>query len=160
MKTDQMQIVPGRNRWIIARTDRDNVQADGVRLTALVVLKLWLQGASPVGMRAVYTEHPGQLYAIGAARLLSLEVSEKPLELERLPSSQRFEDCPTVRVVNARSPWWLRISFQWHGPLVTRAWPRLSVNAIGIEDSNDQGLDWLLIEAGSEPMEKQLGKVG
>jgi len=160
MKTDDVRIVTGRNRWIVQRTDRDNAQPDAVKLTALVVLKLWLQGASPVSMRSVYAEHPGGLYAIGAARLVAIDVSAKPFELEPLPSSHTFADCPVVRVVNARAPWWLRVSFQWHGPQTVRTWPRMSVNAIGIEDDNDQGLDWLLIEAGAEPAIKQLGKVG
>jgi hypothetical protein len=176
MKREDVQIVPGRNHWLVSRTDRDGVQADGVRSTALFVLRRWLQGASPVSMRSVYAEH-GEQYVIGAARGVSISVSETALAMpelsrEAMPAratsampelvkaaSQRVENCRIVRTINARAPWWLLVGFSWHGPEVRRPWPRFSVNAIGVEDDNDQSLDWLLIEAVSE-VRAQLGKVG
>jgi hypothetical protein len=176
MKREDVQIVPGRNRWLVSRTDRDGVQADGVRSTALVVLRRWLQGASPLSMRSVYAEH-GETYVIGAARGLVFDISDAPpavpeLVAEAMPrrgarampelspaAVQRVEDCRIVRAINGVSPWWLSVRFSWHGPVVRRPWPRFSVNAVGVEDDNDRSLDWLLIEAASEAA-AQLGKVG
>jgi hypothetical protein len=175
MKREDVQIVPGRNRWLVCRTDRDGVREDGVRFTALVVLRRWLQGASPLSMRSVYAEQ-GDAYVIGAARGLVLDISgaapAMPEQLgEAMPirssgampgrggaAVQRVADCRVVRLINARAPWWLTVRFSWHGAAVRRPWPRFSVNAIGVEDDNDQSLDWLLIEAAGESA--QLGKVG
>jgi hypothetical protein len=176
MKREDVEIVPGRNRWLVSRTDRDGVQPDGVRSTALVVLRRWLQGASPLSMRSVYAEH-GETYVIGAARGLVFDISDAPpavpeLVAEAMPrrggrampelspgAVQRVENCRIVRAINAGSPWWLSVRFSWHGAAVRRPWPRFSVNAIGVEDDNDRSLDWLLIEAASEAA-LQLGKVG
>lgn len=159
-KRDDVQIVPGRNCWLVSRTDRDGVGVDGVRSTALVVLRRWLQGASPVSMRSVYAEH-GESYVIGAARGLSFDITPAAPAMPELRAAalrQRFEECRIVRVVSGREPWWLLVRFSWHGPEVRRPWPRFSVNAIGVEDDNDPSLDWLLLEAVSEPA--ALGKVG
>jgi hypothetical protein len=176
MKREEVQIMPGRNRWLVSRTDRDGVQADGVRSTALVVFRRWLQNASPLSMRSVYAEH-GESYVIGAARGLVFDISDVAPAMpelvakamprrgsqampEQLPAAvQRVENCRIVRAINAAAPWWLSVRFSWHGAAVCRPWPRFSVNAIGVEDDNDRALDWLLIEAASEAA-AQLGKVG
>lgn len=146
-KSEHVQILPGYNRWLVSRTDRDGLLSAGVRETALVVLRRWLQQASPVSTRSVYALHPGNYYAIGSARPLMFDVQQKSFELEHLVVAQRVTDCRIVRTVNAREPWWLCVRFMWRAGPVRTLWPRSSVNAIGVEDDNDQALDWLLIEA-------------
>lgn len=153
-KSEHVQIRPGANRWLVARTDRDGLPRDGVRSTALVVLRRWLQQASPVSMRSVYAEHPGYVFAIGAARPLTIEISQKTFELEPVAGAQHVRDCRIVRTINAREPWWLLVNFVWRAGPVRALWPRSSVNAIGVEDDNDQALDWLLVEAGHDAAQK------
>jgi hypothetical protein len=156
MKTEHVQILPGVNHWLVARTDRDCVERDEARSSALIVLRRWLQLSSPVSMRSVYVEHAGQIYAIGAARPLTIAVaSSRPaLKPERVETVQRFEDCRILRTLNTRDPWWLTVNFVWRAGPVRALWPRSSVNAIGVEDDNDQALDWLLVEAAHDATQK------
>jgi len=149
VRRDDVEIVPGFNRWLVGRTDRDGVSAELAMETAVVVVRRWLQEASPLTFRSAFSKYPeaAQRYAIGAARPVELLITQAPPELVRVPNVQRFEGCKHVRVLRAERPWFLVVNFMWHGSAVRRAWPRRSVNAIGVEDDNDQALDWLLFEA-------------
>lgn len=155
-KRDTLDLRRGRNVWLIARTDRDGATRELAQSTALVVIKRWLQSWSPVGARATFIEYANKTFAIGSARPVTIAVfSERP-ELGELGRKSMYTDCPVLRLINARDPWWVVLAFEWHGPEFAIQWPRLSVDAIGREDDNDQALDWLLVEAhGGAELEQQ-----
>lgn len=161
---DKITIKPGRNVWLLARTDRDAADLAGVLDTTGAVLKRFLGRASPPGTRSVFevlqspkdTPHQAR-FVIGAARPVLVDavqasspekaLSEQPI----IPSNVRtdtFTDCPVVRTIAAQRPWFVCVEFDWRGQTTKIDWPRRAVNFLGMPFDTIHGNDWLLVSAG------------
>ena len=163
-ENDQITIKPGRNIWVLGRTDRDAVGHDEVLQTAGAVLSRFLGQASPKGSRSIFEvlqspkgEEDTARFVIGAARPVIVEafqahsaasaLEERPL----LPADEQIaqrEECPVLRTIQADRPWYVTAEFDWRGPSTEAPWPRRMVGPLGIPIDTDHGLDWLLLSAG------------
>lgn len=161
---DQVTIRPGRNVWLLARTDRDAADLEGVLTTTGGVLKRFLGRASPSGTRSIFEvlqspkDDPHMArFVIGAARPVLVDavqasspeqaIKDQPI----IPSANRtdyFTECPVVRTIAAQRPWFVCVEFDWRGQTTRIAWPRRAVNFLGIPFDTQHGNDWLLISAG------------
>jgi hypothetical protein len=147
--------MPGRNAWLLARTDRDSVTAAEAIQTGGAVLKRFLGNASPLGSRSIFEvvqspKGPSDVgrFVIGAARpvLVTASQGDRPF-LETGDLVGRVEECAAVRSVAATNPWWVVVNFDWRGPETKIAWPHRAVNALGFESDDPFARDWLLLEA-------------
>lgn len=163
---DRLRIRPGRNVWVLARTDRDAANKESVLDTAGAVLKRFLGRASPSGTRSIFEvlqspkddPHDAR-FVIGAARPVLVDavqassptaaLAEQPI-IPRDERTDYFSECPTPRSVAAQRPWFVTVLFDWRAPTKTIAWPRRSVDFLGIPQDTDHGNDWLLLSAGHQ----------
>lgn len=148
-----LAIKPGRNVWLLGRTDRDAPDAADVEQTAAAwlsrvfheTLELQIGQKLPEGGTRFYT---------GAARPLDVHAvrPESAMDRPALPTGTdawRFElDQPDDLALNAEKPWYVVADFDWRGPtLIVADWPRRVVNQWGVPTDDDQQLDWLLLSA-------------
>lgn len=161
---DTVTIKPGRNVWVLVRTDRDAADKAAVLQTAGGVLKRFLGRPSPLGTRDVFEvlqspkddPHDAR-FVIGAARPVLVDafqasspegsLKEQPL----LPPGVRtdyFADCPTPRSVAAQRPWFVTVEFDWRAQTTRTPWPHRAVNFLGMPYETAHGNDWLLVAAG------------
>lgn len=161
---DQVTIKPGRNVWVLGRTDRDAADLAGVLQTAGGVLKRFLGQASPASTRGVFEvlqspkdDPHGARYVIGAARPVLVDAfqADSPdtaiAQQPTIPGEVRtdyFSDCPTFRTIQAARPWYVTVEFDWRAQPATIDWPRRFVDFLGIPHDRVNGLDWLLLSAG------------
>lgn len=160
-RSDRLLVMPGRNLWILARTDRDAPTPEDVTNTAGAFLLRVLGYASPSGYdRTEIIQDPdppaGSLAAwfIGAARpTLVTRVSQTypvnvvPEDARRLG---RSIECQAVRLIKADRSWYVVVEFDWRGPQTFISWPASKVSALGIRSQdtrNATDLDWLVVEA-------------
>lgn len=168
---DQVTIRPGRNIWVLARTDRDAAGLDDVLMTTGAVLKRFLGRASPAGTRSIFEvlqspkdpdPHDAR-FVIGAARPVLVRAAqadspETAIEQQpRIPANQRtdyFAECPTPRTIVAQRPWFVTAEFDWRAGATTIDWPRRAVNFLGMPVpqvfETDHANDWLLLAAGHQ----------
>lgn len=167
---DQVTIRPGRNIWVLARTDRDGADLAGVLDTAGGVLKRFLGQNSPAGTRSVFEvlqspkDDPHQArFVIGAARPVLVDAVQADSPEHALATQPQlgeeqtdyFTDCPTFRTIAAQRPWYVTVAFDWRAPKISIPWPRRFVNFLGVPFDVDQGNDWLLIAAGFQGEAKE-----
>lgn len=158
-KNDRLLIKPGRNRWIVVRTDRDGVDVPDMVQTLGAFLLRVLGRASPQGMEAHQVLQdpdppPGALAAwyIGAARpvvLFDLPSQKYPVGASGGKRLGRSIECKAVRLVKADNPWHFVVEFDWRGPSTWAPWPASHVSNFGIrsQDTRRTDLDWLVTEA-------------
>jgi len=161
---DQVTIQPGRNIWLLARTDRDAASKDTVLKTTGAVLKRFLGQNSPPGTRSIFetmrspqaSGHDAR-FVIGAARPVlvdAFQASAPEKALEEMPTipreerTDRFEQCPVLRTVAAQRPWFVLVEFDWRGKRISIDWPRRAVGTFGIPFDSQNENDWLLLAAG------------
>lgn len=164
---DQVEILPGRNTWLLARTDRDGANVEDVLQTAGAALMRFLGDASPAGTRSIFEvlqspQSPpgGARFIIGAARPVLVHAFQAADEREALaqlgtlpigPNARqlaRFEQCPTIRTIKVEDrPWFVRVDFDWRAGRRDIDWPRRAVNLLGFPTNDDHNLDWLLLGA-------------
>lgn len=162
--TCTLALHPGRNVWVLARTDLDGASHEDVLKTAANVMHHFLRPVTPFGQQEVF-EHlirldpvqPGAeaRYIIGAARPVELSAVQVPLDgqfprLRIVPACRaikRREDCDVLFTLAAQQPWGVIVNFDWRGPLVQMPWPRRRVNLLGFAVESEDELQWLLMEA-------------
>lgn len=150
-----MRINHGGNSWLIARTDRDAADAGGAVASVGAFLSRVLNHASPAGLRGVFqtlhTSHTGGRFVIGAARPILVNASrEKPAAPDGLVLAGSNASNPFPRRVRALRPWFLAVTFEWHGGVIHLPWPNHFSSVLGSECSSDTELDWLLLETHEE----------
>lgn len=161
---DEVTIQPGRNLWVFARTDRDAASKDTVLKTTGAVLKRFLGRNSPPGTRSIFetmrspkdSGHDAR-FVIGAARPVlvdAFQASSPAAAVKEMPTiprdvrTDRFEQCPVLRTVQAQRPWFVVVEFDWRGKRISIPWPRRAVGALGIPFDTQNENDWLLLAAG------------
>jgi hypothetical protein len=158
MICDSVTVRNGRNRWALARTDRDAPTPDEVIETAAAFLIKTLGAASPAASRGMFEVLPligdDARYVIGAACPARIQAVQ-PNSLDetfalQLPPGERlanYQECPVLRSVTAQKPWIVSVDFDWRAPTVQLPWPKRKVNDFGLTENVDHGLDWLLLGA-------------
>lgn len=166
-ENDQVEILPGRNTWLLARTDRDGAPLDDVLQSAGAVLMRFLGEASPIGTRSIFetlqspqSPEGAARFIIGAARPVLVHAFQAQNEREALaqlgtlpvgPNARqlaRFEQCPQLRTIRVEErPWFVRVDFDWRAGRRDIPWPRRAVNMLGFPTDVQHGLDWLLLGA-------------
>lgn len=146
-----VRINPGSNSWLIARTDRDAADGGSAIASLGAVLSRWLNQAGPAGLRGVFqtlhTSSSGGRFVIGAARpVLATIWRDRPPPPDGLIIAGKHEDSPFPRRVRALRPWYLSVTFDWHGPRVQLPWPVHFAAPLGSACHSDMDLDWLLLE--------------
>lgn len=144
--------------WFLSRSDADAADESDVIDSLGEFLAQVLGPASPIESRGMFEvlQLPGEghRWAIGAANPVTLESIEQPdtpedaFALPR-PSGEQlgsFEECETLRTLDAQAPWYMTISFDWRAPDTQIEWPRRATTA-GIPHTADEDLEWLLISA-------------
>lgn len=160
-RDDELLILRGHNRWIVARTDRDAVDQEDAQRTTGAFLSRILGPASPPGTRGIFEQLlvAGRTarFVIGAARpvLVTATQPESAEELNQIISVSPDErvialepSCPVRRSVRAQVPWIVDVEFDWRAPDTRIAWPRRSVSDAGLGDNEaNTGLDFLVVAA-------------
>lgn len=159
-KDDRLLVRPGRNVWLLVRTDRDAASKDEAVQSAGAFLSRVLGRASPQGWDQTQflqaPEPPGDALAefyMGAARpVLVLSAGQQWPGMEWHEGGTRLGrsiECKGTRLVKADRPWYLVVAFDWRGPDTWIPWPASFVNFIGVRasDTRRTDLDWLVNEA-------------
>jgi hypothetical protein len=156
---DTLPVPYGRNRWVLARTDRDAANVEAVVETAAAYLSRVLGYASPDNTRSLFERisvmGDDSRYVIGAACPVVISASQ-PSGFDELAERLNLQGtllglytkCHTLRTVNAQKPWIVSVEFDWRAPDTAIKWPRRSVNMLGVPSTDgDHDLDWLLLGA-------------
>jgi len=155
----EVTIFPGRNVWLLARTDRDAPSYEDVIQTCAAYLSRVFGERSP---EEIISTAPGR-YIIGAARPVLIDAEQTAIDAAATFRPQiegavhgRYENCPEVYVVRADRTWWVMVGFDWRGPTTQREWPARSVNWLGIPSTGPGvDLDWLLVTAATSGAAKE-----
>jgi len=149
----KLAIRPGRNIWVLGRTDRDAPDTASAIETAAALLARVLSpqegNTFAPGVGVPGGPDGAVRYCFGPARPCDLNASQtRPM----LPPSQEhwtFEaDQPDALALNAEHPWYVLADFDWRGPTrVFEEWPQRAIDPFGIPIDLPHSLDWLLLEA-------------
>ena len=151
MNTPAVSILPGRNVWLLGRTDRDAPSTDSAVLTAAAWLNRLFDTGLPAPPPPFPDAPPGvSRYNLGAARPVDLRASQG--SRPSLPAGDRVwsvADLPPEYGVRAQNVWWVIADFDWRGPTADFArWPIRTVGTFGwASDEPTLQADWLLLEA-------------
>lgn len=150
-----VKIRPGPNSWLVQRTDRDAADAAAAVASVCSVLSRWLCHASPAGLRGVvqslHASSTGGRFVVGAARPVLVSVArERPPVPAGLVVAGRSDGSALVRRVRGPRPWYLSVTFEWHGGVVFLPWPTHFACVLGSDYVSDLDLDWLLLEQHEE----------
>jgi hypothetical protein len=148
-------IRPGSNSWLVQRTDRDAADAADAIASLGSFLNGLLNHASPAGLRGIFqmlhATATGGRFVIGAARpIVAFAIRERPPPPEGLDVEGRSDGSAIARRVRALRPWFLPMTFEWHGGKVLLPWPQHFACVRGSESVSDLDLDWLLLESHKE----------
>ena len=148
-----VRVRPGPNSWLVQRTDRDAAEAADAITSLGSFLNRVLQLPSPAGLRGIFqclhASATGGRFVIGAARPIVVAGGdrERPPVPEGLEVDCRSDGTALLRRVRAIRPWFLSLTFEWHGGAVQLPWPQHFATVLGSESSSDLDLDWLLLES-------------
>jgi len=142
-----LEVRPGRNVWVLGRTDRDGPsQSDAQETAGAWLARIWSVGFLPPGQ----TLPDGSTrYYLDAARPIDVLASQTRPALPEGQQAWHFEtDQPDALALRAENPWYVLVDFDWRGPTKAFAdWPKRSVNQFGFPSDDPAALDWLLLEA-------------
>jgi hypothetical protein len=153
MADPTLQLVPGVQRWLIARTDRDGASSEEIADMLSGFLQWSFRdlvvgdqpGASPEELWTT-ADHEWRVSAARPIRLLeSPRQTEPDIGQGRvIAAREQLEDLP---LVNAARPWFIFIEIWWRGPPATIAWPCLTVGTFGHRSRDYSEADWLLLRS-------------
>jgi hypothetical protein len=161
--TAHLTINPGRNVWVLERTDADGADLPGVLRTAASVIHGWVEPATPASQRTIFDQVVGkthdraaeQRWIAGAARPLEL-TAVQAREFDEVPAMQVPASCKEYRhhtetgrelSIEAERPWFVLCAFDWRGSSAVIPWPRRAVDRMGFPVSTDERNQWLLLES-------------
>lgn len=168
MADPTLRLVPGRQVWILGRTDRDGASAQEVADMAAGFLEYSFRDVSggPPGSGAnevFATSHDPLEWRVSAARPIRLmfppvqSVDELDSSLKASLAGDspggdgeviaRREELDPLPLLNASRPWYLALEVWWRGPASTIAWPCLQVTWAGTRQRDYEEADWLLLRA-------------
>lgn len=147
-----IRVLPGPNSWLVQRTDRDAAEAAEAIGSLGAFLNRVLNQASPAGLRGVFqmlhASATGGRFVIGAARPIVVAADrERPPVPVGLEVDGKSDGSALLRRVRAIRPWFLSVTFEWHGGTVQLPWPHHFASVLGSENVSDLDLDWLVLES-------------
>ncbi|MDE1994796.1 MAG: hypothetical protein KGI75_19995 [Rhizobiaceae bacterium] len=147
-----VRVLPGPNSWLVQRTDRDQAEAAEAVSSLGAFLNRVLNQASPAGLRGVFqllhATATGGRFVIGAARPIIVQPHrERPPLPVGLEIDGKSDGSALLRRVRAIQPWFLSVTFEWHGGTTVLPWPQHFAHVLGSENASDIELDWLLLES-------------
>lgn len=159
-----LTVRPGRNVWVMARTDRDAVSHEEAIQTTANAVRRFLLPITPFGQREAF-EHLLQFepkdpraearYIIGAARPVEMAAVQgrfgDEIPAMKVPPNcldhRRREECDVLFGLRGERPWFILIAFDWRAPTGVIQWPRRAVNLLGFPFDTDTENDFVLLEA-------------
>lgn len=157
MADPTLRLVPGRQQWLIARTDRDGASAAEVAKMLAGFLQFTfrdIQGDQPGSSpEEIFTtgDHEWRVSAARPVRLLlTPSQTEPPLAGSIVARREDLEELP---LLNASKPWYLAVEVWWRGPEATIPWPALQVTWAGTRQRDYTEADWLLLRSVVPPGE-------
>lgn len=145
-----LELRPGRNVWVWARTDRDAPSSDDVIRSCASVMSRLLPDVVPGVVPPPSPKGPAgaSRYFMGAARPMDVSASQTRPPLPKGLAAWNYTDQPQLYGVAAERPWWAVVDLDWRGPTFTvDPWPTRKVNALGVAIDDPLRLDWLLMHA-------------
>ncbi|MFZ5895554.1 MAG: hypothetical protein ACOY0T_31140 [Myxococcota bacterium] len=141
-RVNRVPLYPGKvNRWILARTLRDDPSPDDLRSTLAAVFAKWFEGTL-LDPSLVFRDTTRS----GTADLIKLErVSKERLMFPN--TARRREELPGVMpMLRAGSFIWLEVSFAYRGQQKEMPWPVRTAAMVQLESSAQCPLDadWIL----------------
>ncbi|MFZ5892527.1 MAG: hypothetical protein ACOY0T_15815 [Myxococcota bacterium] len=141
-RLNRVPLYPGKmNRWILARTLRDDPTPDDVKSTLAAVFMKWFEGTL---LDPALTYH--DTTRSGTADLVKLErVSRERLMFPN--TVRRREELPGVMPMLRAGPFvWLEVSFAYRGQQTDMPWPVRTGAMVQLESSAQCPLDadWIL----------------
>lgn len=146
---NRVPLFPGKmNRWLLARTLRDNPEPTDIRNTLLAVFNKWFEG-SPID--PVLADKGGAPGVVDNVRIVRRSLT--PISLSNV--ARRREDLPgELPTVNgANGVLWLEVEFACRAMASSMPWPvRTAPGVIGVQVQSSArcpiNADWILLEAG------------
>ncbi len=148
-------IYAGPNSWLVQRTDRDAAEAADATASIGHFLNRVLNHASPAGLRGIFqtlhTSATGGRFVVGAARpIVVVAARDRPPVPDGLEVDGKSDGSALLRRVRSLRPWFLSVTFEWHGGITRLPWPQHFAPVLGSELVSDLDLDWLLLETHRE----------
>jgi hypothetical protein len=158
MADPTLRLVPGRQQWLIARTDRDGASAAEVADMVAGFLQFVFRditggdqpGSSPQELFPT-GEHEWRVSAARPVRLLLVPSQTEPPVSGAIVA--RREDLAELPLLNASRPWYLVLEVWWRGPAAVIPWPCLQVTWAGTRQRDYTEADWLLLRSFVPPGE-------
>lgn len=169
MADPTLELVPGRQVWIVGRTDRDGASAAEVASMVAGFLEYSFRtvtggppGSGPNELFATASDPPE--WRVSAARPVRLLVpptqslpemeSSLATELDSADptggdghSVARREELDPLPILVATRPWYVVLEVWWRGPAATIPWPCLQVTWAGTRQRDYSEADWLLLRS-------------
>jgi hypothetical protein len=169
MADPALALVPGRQVWIVGRTDRDGASVAEVSRMVAGFLEYSFRdvsggppGSGPNEVFATTSTPPE--WRVSAARPVRLLVppTQSLPEMEALLASAlasadpsggaghsvaRREELDPLPVLVATRPWYVALDVWWRGPAATIPWPCLQVTWAGTRQRDYSEADWLLLRS-------------
>jgi hypothetical protein len=157
MADPTLRLVPGRQQWLIARTDRDGASAAEVADMVAGFLQFTfrdVQGDQPGSSPEEVFPTGNHTWRVSAARpvilLLTPSQTEPPVSGSIIARREDLEELP---LLNASRPWYLVVELWWRGPAASIPWPALQVTWAGTRQRDYTEADWLLLRSFVPPTE-------
>lgn len=151
MADPTLRLVPGRQQWLIARTDRDGASAAEVANMLAGFLQYTfrdIQGDQPGSSpEEIFTtgDHEWRVSAARPVRLLlTPSQTEPPVSGAIIARREDLDELPLLR---ASKPWYLVVEVWWRGPEASIPWPALQVTWAGTRQRDYTEADWLLLRS-------------
>lgn len=151
MADPTLRLVPGRQQWLIARTDRDGASVAEVADMLAGFLQFTfrdVQGDQPGSSPEEVFSTGDHEWRVSAARpvrlLLTPSQTEPPVSGSIIA---RREDLAELPLLNASRPWYLVAEVWWRGPAAVIPWPALQVTWAGTRQRDYTEADWLLLRS-------------
>jgi len=150
------------NRWLLARTLRDDPSSTGVRETLNAVFVRWFKG---IGVDVLLeTESGARTNNVDGLLVVNAVRGDRPSLKHQV---KRREDCtitvPTVE--GSKGVLWIEVAFNYRGSKTDMPWPTWTAMALGTEAARvcPVNADWMLVEvsepAGDAPPEQSIATI-
>ena len=173
MADPRLKLVPGRQLWLVSRTDRDGASAEEIADMVRGFLQFTFRdvdggqpGSSPQELLAT-GDHEWRVSAARPVRLVGGPV-QSMAELESallayLGGSTdngtagsivaAREELDPLPILKAERPWYLVLEVWWRGSAASIPWPALQVTWAGTRQRDYEEADWLLLKSFVPPGE-------
>jgi hypothetical protein len=175
MADPTLKLVPGRQLWLVSRTDRDGASAEEIANMVRGFLQFTFRdveggqpGSSPQELLAT-GDHEWRVSAARPVRLIGKPVptvaevapilseyllsQSTPGGLAKMQTIATREELDPLPILVAERPWYLVLEVWWRGAEAVIPWPCLQVTWAGTRQRDYEEADWLLLKSFVPPGE-------